>query len=418
MKFCTLTVEEYRKFIDKNKDASFMQTVELSNLKKELGSKIHFVGVKKDDKVIAGSMILEDSTILNKKMFYAPRGLVVDYHNKELLTFMTRELKKYIKKQGGFILTIDPNVIYRVRTSDGEIDPNNKANDEAVNNLLSLGYHHYGFNLYLDAKQVRWCYLFTVDEDYESKKAKFSKSTRKNIDLCVKRGLMVRKGTIDDLEVMTEIFELTSKRKDFFSRSLEYYKKMYKHMKKLMTIYIAYLDPNIYYEHTLGLLEEAKKNYDVVLAKMEKDMVGNRLLTQKENALKQIEKYENELKKAEKFKKENPNGKDIGCLLSLRSGNEYLTLSSGVLAEYREFTPKYLMYEHHIKDAYKEGFKYCNFYGITGDFDPKGKYYGIYEFKKGFNGNVIEYIGEFDLKITAFYNIYKFLKKMKKLIRK
>lgn len=418
MKFCTLTVEEYRKFIDKNKDASFMQTVELSNLKKELGSKIHFVGVKKDDKVIAGSMILEDSTILNKKMFYAPRGLVVDYHNKELLTFMTRELKKYIKKQGGFILTIDPNVIYRVRTSDGEIDPNNKANDEAVNNLLSLGYHHYGFNLYLDAKQVRWCYLFTVDEDYESKKAKFSKSTRKNIDLCVKRGLMVRKGTIDDLEVMTEIFELTSKRKDFFSRSLEYYKKMYKHMKKLMTIYIAYLDPNIYYEHTLGLLEEAKKNYDVVLAKMEKDMVGNRLLSQKENALKQIEKYENELKKAEKFKKENPNGKDIGCLLSLRSGNEYLTLSSGVLAEYREFTPKYLMYEHHIKDAYKEGFKYCNFYGITGDFDPKGKYYGIYEFKKGFNGNVIEYIGEFDLKITAFYNIYKFLKKMKKLIRK
>lgn len=418
MKFCTLTVEEYKKFIDKNKDASFMQTVELSNLKKELGSKIHFVGVKKDNKVIAGSMILEDSTILNKKMFYAPRGLVVDYHNKELLTFMTRELKKYIKKQGGFILTIDPNVIYRVRTSDGEIDPNNKANDEAVNNLLSLGYHHYGFNLYLDAKQVRWCYLFTVDEDYESKKAKFSKSTRKNIDLCVKRGLMVRKGTIDDLEVMTEIFELTSKRKDFFSRSLEYYKKMYKHMKKLMTIYIAYLDPNIYYEHTLGLLEEAKKNYDVVLAKMEKDMVGNRLLTQKENALKQIEKYENELKKAEKFKKENPNGKDIGCLLSLRSGNEYLTLSSGVLAEYREFTPKYLMYEHHIKDAYKEGFKYCNFYGITGDFDPKGKYYGIYEFKKGFNGNVIEYIGEFDLKITAFYNIYKFLKKMKKLIRK
>lgn len=418
MKFCTLTVEEYKKFIDKNKDASFMQTVELSNLKKELGSKIHFVGVKKDNKVIAGSMILEDSTILNKKMFYAPRGLIVDYHNKELLTFMTKELKKYIKKQGGFILTIDPNVIYRVRTSDGEIDPNNKANDEAVNNLLSLGYHHYGFNLYLDAKQVRWCYLFTVDEDYESKKAKFSKSTRKNIDLCVKRGLMVRKGTIDDLEVMTEIFELTSKRKDFFSRSLEYYKKMYKHMKKLMTIYIAYLDPNIYYEHTLGLLEEAKKNYDVVLAKMEKDMVGNRLLSQKENALKQIEKYENELKKAEKFKKENPNGKDIGCLLSLRSGNEYLTLSSGVLAEYREFTPKYLMYEHHIKDAYKEGFKYCNFYGITGDFDPKGKYYGIYEFKKGFNGNVIEYIGEFDLKITAFYNIYKFLKKMKKLIRK
>lgn len=416
MEFIILTDDEYRQFLDGNDMASFMQTVELSNLKKELGSKIHFVGVKQNKKIVAGSMILEDSTILNKKMFYAPRGLIVDYHNKELLTFFTKELKKYIKNNNGFILTIDPNVIYRVRTSDGEIDPNHKQDDESINNLLDLGYKHYGFNLYLDTMQARWCYLLSLDEDYESKKVKFSKSTRKNIDFCQKKGLMVREGTIDDLKVMAEIFEITSKRKDFFSRSLEYYQKMYHHMKDLMTIYIAYLDPEIYYNHTLSLLEEAKKNYQIVLDKMEKDMVGSKLINQKETALKQISKYEKELEKAEKFKKENPNGKDIGCLLSLRSGNEYLTLSSGTLAEYREFTPKYLMYEHHIKEAYKEGFKYCNFYGITGDFDPKGKYYGIYEFKKGFNGNVIEYIGQFELKTSGFYTVYKCLKRIKKLI--
>lgn len=418
MEFVLLTEEEYRQFLKSNPQASFMQTVELSHLKKELGSKIHFVGIKKDNQIIAGSMILEDTTILNKKMFYAPRGLIVDYHDKELLSFFTKELKKYIKKNNGFILTIDPNVIYRVRTSDGDIDDNNKADDESINNLLSLGYKHYGFNLYLDTMQARWCYRISLDEDYESKKVKFSKSTRKNIDFCIKKGLMVREGTIDDLKVMAEIFEITSKRKDFFSRSLEYYQKMYRHMKDLMTIYIAYLDPDTYYKHTLSLLEEAKKNYQTVLDKMEKDMIGSKLINQKETTLKQITKYEHELEKAKEFKKKFPNGKDIGCLLSLRSGNEYLTLSSGTLAEYREFTPKYLMYEHHIKEAYKEGFKYCNFYGITGDFDPKGKYYGIYEFKKGFNGNVIEYIGQFELKVTWFYNVYKILKRIKRFIRR
>ena len=416
MEFMILTEDEYRQFINGNSMTSFMQTVELSNLKKELGSKVHFVGVKKGKKVVAGSMILEDSTILNKKMFYAPRGLIVDYHNKELLAFFTCELKKYIKMNNGFILTIDPNVIYRVRTSDGEIDPNNNADDESVDNLISLGYNHHGFNLYLDTMQARWCYLFSLDEDYETKKSKFSKSTRKNIDFCKKKGLMVREGTIDDLAVMAEIFEITSKRKDFFSRSLEYYQKMYYHLKNLMTIYIAYLDPEIYYNHTLSLLEVAKKNYEVVLDKMEKDMVGSKLINQKETALKQISKYEKELEKASKFKKDYPNGKDIGCLLSLRSGDEYLTLSSGTLAEYREFTPKYLMYEHHIKEAYNEGFKYCNFYGITGDFNPNGKYYGIYEFKKGFNGNVIEYIGQFELAVTGFYSVYKILKRIKKFI--
>ena len=229
---------------------------------------------------------------------------------------------------------------------------------------------------------------------------------------------MVKEGTIDDLKVMAEIFETTSKRRNFFYRSLEYYQRMYKHMKDLMTIYVAYLDPDIYYEHTESLLQNAKKNYEGVLQKIEKLTAGDRLLNQKEEAERQVAKYEKELEKAEQFKNENPDGKAIGCLLSLRSGDEYLTLSSGVLMEYRQFTPKYLMYEHHIKEAYKEGFKYCNFYGITGDFNPENEYYGIYEFKKGFKPYVTEYIGQFELKISPFYDVYKLLKNIKGHISK
>lgn len=418
MNFKVLTEEEFRDFIKDNPSSSFMQTPELAHLKEELGSIKHYVGVVDNNKIIAASLLLEDKTIFNKRMFYAPRGLIVDYNNFELLKFFTDEVKKYIKKNKGFMLTIDPNVIYRKRSSEGDIIADNEANDEAINNLKKLGYNHHGFNLYLDTKQARWCYLLELNEEYEEKKKKFSKSTRKNIESCIKKGLMVREGTIDDLETMTEIFEITSKRKDFFSRSLSYYQKMYKHMSNLMTIYIAYLDPEIYYNHTKGLLDEAKNKLALVEEKMKNNMVGTKLINDKENALKQISKYEKELEKATKFKEEYPNGRDIGCLLSLRSGCEYLTLSSGILADYKEFTPKYLMYEHHIKEAYKEGFKYCNFYGITGDFNPKGRYYGIYEFKKGFNGNVIEYIGEFDLKVSLFYNVYRILKRIKNITRR
>ena len=418
MEFLVLNEEDYKNFYDNYSDSSFMQSIELSHLKKEYGNVIHLVGVKQNGKIVAASMILESKTILGKRMFYAPRGLMVDYNNKELLEFFTNELKKYIKKHKGFILTIDPNIIYRVRTSDGEIDPNDKPNDIAINNLLSLGYKHYGFNLYLDAMQARWCYRMKLDQDYEEKKSKFSKSTRKNIESCIKKGLMVREGTIDDLDTMTEIFDLTSKRKDFFSRSLSYYQKMYKNMHNLMTIYIAYLDPDVYLEHSKNLLEQELANHKIIEDKMNKDKVGAKLLNQLDTSDKLIEKYKKEVDKATMFKKDNPNGKDIGCLLSIRSGNEYLTLSSGVLEEYKSFTPKYLMYEHHIKEAYKEGFDYCNFYGITGDFNKDGKYYGIYEFKKGFNGNVIEYIGQFELKINLFYNIYKLLKKIKSIVRR
>ena len=418
MEFSILTEKEYREFYENYSQASFMQSIELSKLKEEYGAKVHLVGIKKDKSVVAASMVLENSTVLNKKIFYAPRGLMVNYNDYELLNFFTNNLKEYLKKKGGFIFTIDPNVIYRVRTSDGDIDPNDIPNQEAIDNLKKLGYKHYGFNLYLDAKQARWAYRMPLDEEYEIKKSKFSKSTRKNIESCIKKGLMVREGKVEDLDTMTEIFDLTSKRKDFFSRSLSYYQKMYKNMNNLMTIYIAYLDPNVYYQHSLELLEKEKENHKVIEEKMKKDLVGSKLKNQLETSNKLIEKYESELEKAKSFQKENPNGKDIGCLLSIRSGNEYLTLSSGVLEEYKSFTPKYLMYEHHIKNAYKEGFKYCNFYGITGDFNKDGKYYGIYEFKKGFNGNVIEYIGEFELKLSSFYNIYKLLKKVKGIIKR
>ncbi len=131
-----------------------------------------------------------------------------------------------------------------------------------------------------------------------------------------------------------------------------------------------------------------------------------------------IEKYKEELKKAEDFKKEHSNGLDIGALLSMASGDEYLTLSSGMIEEYRSFTPKYAMYDAHVKDALTNNYKWVAFYGITGCFDKNDKYYGIYEFKKGFNGNVVEYIGEFTLPIGFTYKVFNTLKKIKKIIKK
>ena len=239
MEFTTLTEKEFRNFTKNYDQTSFMQSIELANLKRELGSVPHFVGVKKNNEVVAATLILEDKSILGQKTFYAPRGYLIDYHNFELLKFFSDELIKYVKKKKGFRITIDPNVIYRIRSSEGEILNDDLDKDDlTMKNLEKLGYKYFGFNLYTETYQVRWEYRLKLDEDYETKKAKFSKSTRKNIDSCYKKGLKVRIGKIDDLNSMTEIFDVTSKRKEFDSRSLEYYKKMYNHMKDLMTFTI------------------------------------------------------------------------------------------------------------------------------------------------------------------------------------
>ena len=64
MEFTTLTEKEFNKFIKDHPQSSFLQTIELANLKKELGNIPHILGIKKDKKVVAATIILEEKSIL------------------------------------------------------------------------------------------------------------------------------------------------------------------------------------------------------------------------------------------------------------------------------------------------------------------------------------------------------------------
>lgn len=419
MDFVILTEKEFRDFSTQSEQANFMQTVELGNLRINNGVKVNYVGVKKGNNIVAASLIEEEVTIFGKKIFYAPRGFLIDYHDKELLTFFVENLKKFVKAKNGFKITIDPNVVYQIRNADGSVIDEDLKDEETFKNLTDLGFKHFGFNLYLEARQVRFAYRMLLDRPYEEKKKEFSKSTRKNLELTYQKGLSVRKGDNNDLAKMEYLFENTATRKDFYFRKLDYYKEMYKYMGDLMTIYFAYLDPDKYLEsanHNLMVEQNTNKE---ILDKMKKDKVGAKLTSQKEISDNRLIKLQKEVEEAQKFKKENPKGKDIACLLSMWNGSEYLTLTSGSLEEYRKFTPKYAMYDAHIKDAYKKEYTSCNFYGISGNFQKENNpLYGVYEFKRGFGGNVIEYIGEFTLEVTPFNRIYNILRTFKRMIKK
>lgn len=416
LKFEILTEKEFDDFAKKHEQASFFQTTGTAKLRTIYGSKIHFVGVKEKNKVIAAAMISETVTFMKKRTYYAPRGFILDYHNLPLLDFFTKNLKAYLKNKNPLQIKIDPNVIYRVRANDGSIVEENKADDRTIENLKKVGFQHYGFNTDFIYTQSRWNVRLELNKDYEELKKGFSKSTRKNIEATYKKGVRIRKGTLEDLESMEEILVKTAERKHFEARSLEYYRNMYQSLDGMMNIYIAYLDGNIYLESSKEMLKEEEKHNQEILYKMEKDMVGAKLKNQKETSDKLIDKLKQEVEIAQKFQKENPNGKDIGVLISLESGLEYITLYSGILVEYKKFTPKYLMYDAHIKDAYDKKIKYVNFYGISGIFDPKDHDYGMFEFKRGFGGNVVELVGEFSYPLSPLYYVYVFFRNIKRKI--
>ena len=113
MTFTELTIEEFKEFSKNHPQASFMQTLNWGELKKENGWNPIIVGVKEDNKVIAASLILSKEIFLGKKMFYAPRGFLIDYSNKELLSFFTKKIKEYAKRRKAIFIKIDPYVSYQ-----------------------------------------------------------------------------------------------------------------------------------------------------------------------------------------------------------------------------------------------------------------------------------------------------------------
>lgn len=418
MKFEVLTEKEFDSFAKKHQYASFFQTVETAHLREACGSEIHYLGVKEKKTIIAAGMFTASPCMFGKKRFYSPQGLLIDYHNYDLLSFFTEHLKVYAKKHKAMFIKFDPNVIYQLRDANGDVYPDAKPEDETINNLKKAGYHHFGFTKDYRFTQSRWNYRLNLDRPYEDLKKTFGKSTKKNIDAVYEKGLVLRRGKKEDLEALTELLKSTAERKSFSFRGLKYYQKMYECFGDLMQIYFAHIDANLYLEYAKKQVEMQKAKKEEILKKMEKDMVGAKLKNQLETVNRTIEKAEKELDYAENFKKKNPDGKDVGGLLSLKSGNEYVTLSSGILGEYKNFTPKYLMYNEHILDAYRYGFPYVNFYGIPGDFTKASPVYGVYEFKRGFNGQVVELVGEFTYKISNTYYIYNLLRHMKIAWRK
>ena len=91
-------------------------------------------------------------------------------------------------------------------------------------------------------------------------------------------------------------------------------------------------------------------------------------------------------------------------------GDEIIYLYSGSYSKYMNFNAQYLIQWYMIKHGIENKYKRYNFYGITGNFDKNDKDYGVYDFKKGFNGYVEEYIGDFELPLNWYYYISKIKK--------
>ena len=121
MKLVTLKKEEFKKFAENHPQANFYQTIEWGELKEENNWQMVLLGLKDNEEIKAGCLLLSKDTPIKKKMFYSPRGFLIDYQDKELLKEFTEKIKDYVKKSKGIFIKIDPYLSYQQRDLEGNI---------------------------------------------------------------------------------------------------------------------------------------------------------------------------------------------------------------------------------------------------------------------------------------------------------
>ena len=408
MQFLEITEEEYRKYWENHPLKAFLSAPEIGELRKSNGWDVYFVGVKKKSDVAAAAMIVSHKRHFGKYEFYAPRGVLVDYEDKELLNYFLKEIKKFVKEHHGYIFRMDPYVIYKERDIDGNIVEGGEDHSNVVSFLEEFGFKKVSIP---EMEQVGWMFSLPLEGKSREQILKEMKpNTRNTIRKTEKIGITVKELGYDELDRFQNIMVETGERKNFSIRSVDYYKKMYElfHDKGEVKYYVTELDLVKYKEK----LEEEKKNATEKLSSLSDAKYND---GQRKNLENEIVSYEKRIKEAEDIRKEkNTDVITLSGSMFMIIEPEVIYLSSGNYEEFMKFNSQYLLQWMMIQYGIEHGFKKHNFYGIPANINEHPKDYGIYEFKRGFNGIVEELIGEFELPITWHYYLIKFIHKIRK----
>ena len=173
-----LEKKEYEEFVKNHPKSHFMQSYYWGEVMKHKNFTPHYVGIKKDGKLIATALLLKKHLLKNYCYFYAPRGYILDYDNLDVIEYFTKSLKEYGKKHHALFIKIDPDIKLHNLDLDGNVvgELNRMS---LIDFLKKLGYRHMGFNKQFTGEQPRFTFRLNLDDDFNSIYGRIHPTTRK-----------------------------------------------------------------------------------------------------------------------------------------------------------------------------------------------------------------------------------------------
>ena len=401
MELKEITKKDFEDYAIKHSLYTFHQTAEWAKLKEKNGWKHVYLGLLKNKKVVAATLLLSKTTPIKKKMYYAPRGFLLDFNDEDLVKEFTKKIKLYAKKNKGIFVKIDPTIVYKQRNADGEIIEEGLDNSELISFLKSNGYKHYGLNKSNHKElQPRWVFVLPIDDkNKEEIYFNFNTRTKRSIRKCNNSGIVVEEMKKEDLQIFKDVMEHTSSRRGFLDRPFSYYKNMIEILDEKCKIFIAYLDIN----KAIELQNETINQEESKILQFEKTKESKKSQQGIEKSNEIISSAKKEIEKLRDLEKKKGKRIPLSSSMFLITGKEMTYLFGGSYSEYMNYPSQYLIQWTAICYAINNNCELFNFYGIDGNLKEDGEMHGVYEFKRGFSGEVREYIGEFDLVVSKFY---------------
>ncbi|HNY83366.1 MAG TPA: peptidoglycan bridge formation glycyltransferase FemA/FemB family protein [Anaerolineaceae bacterium] len=302
-----------------------------------------FVWRDGESAVVAAAMILERELRtpfgLSFRVLYCPKGPAMLWTNKTLLSNVLTDLENYAQKQKAIFLKIDPDVLLGTGTSAEDAESQNPEGSAIREMLIERGWRFSS-----DQIQFRNTVVIDLKQTEPELLARMKQKTRYNIRLAERKGVTVREGGVDDLQMLYQMYAVTAVRDGFVIRHKEYYIALWRSF------------------------------FEAGMARF------------------LIAEYEQ---------------KPIAAVVLFHFAGVMRYMFGMSLEVQRDLMPNYLLQWEAMRLGQSLGCHSYDMWGAPDVFDQSDSMWGVYRFKEGFNGTTVRHIGAWDyIARPIFYKFY------------
>jgi peptidoglycan pentaglycine glycine transferase (the first glycine) len=307
---------------------------------------------RKTNQLVAAALVLHRKFTVGgfshrMSVMYVPKGPMLDWTNAKIRQRVLMDLELFAQKHSAIFIKIDPDVEIGIG-----VPGLNESSESPTGAMLSNELKAGGWQLSDEQIQFRNTVLINLQPTEEELLSNMKQKTRYNVNLAMRKGVIVRIGKIADLNMLYRMYAETSIRDGFVIRNERYYQEVW----------------SIFMSNQKPVCSEQP--------------VAESLIAEVD-------------------------GNPIAAVIIFRFAGKAWYLYGMSTIAHKDKMPNYLLQWEAIKRSKGENCTVYDLWGAPDEFVESDPLWGVYRFKEGLGGTVHRYLGAWDLPINRMlYKLY------------